>query len=134
MSDRKIDKRKRQFLAGSVGPAALSVRGLVIIAGGQLNVHEGLRCHEPDKAATRAESAKISEAMNLVRAIAPDAGGHSSEMSYFSTDWQNSVWGDNDPRLLALKQKYDPTGLFLAHHYVCIEGRSRGGFEKHRVS
>jgi hypothetical protein len=55
-------------------------------------------------------------------------------MSYFSADWQNSLGGDNDPRLLALKHKYDPTGLFLAHHYVGSEGWSRDGFEKRSVS
>lgn len=108
--------------------------GLVIIAGGERNVHEGLRGHEPDRAAARTESAKITQAMDLIRAIAPDAGGYSSEMSYFAPDWQTSAWGHNYPRLLALKQKYDPTGLFMAHHYVGSEGWSRDGFEKHTTS
>jgi len=112
-----------------INPVLQNAFGLIIIAGGQLNVHEGLRGHEPDKAAARAESAKISQAMDLVRAIAPEAGGYSSEMSYFATDWQNSAWGDNYPRLLAIKRKYDPTGLFMAHHYVGSEGWSRDGFE-----
>lgn len=96
--------------------------GLLVVAGGQRNAHEGVRGHEPDKAAMRAESAKITQAMNMVRVIAPDAGGYSSEMRYNDQNWQTNAWGDNYPRLLAIKKKYDPTGLFMAHHYVGSEG------------
>lgn len=96
--------------------------GLLVVAGGQRNAHEGVRGHEPDKAAMRAESAKITQAMNMVRVIAPDAGGYSSEMRYDDQNWQTNAWGDNYPRLLAIKKKYDPTGLFMAHHYVGSEG------------
>jgi FAD/FMN-containing dehydrogenase len=96
--------------------------GLLVMAGGQRNVHEGVRGHEPDKATMRAESVKITQAMDMVRVIAPDAGGYSSEMRYDDQNWQTNAWGDNYPRLLAIKKKYDPTGLFMAHHYVGSEG------------
>jgi len=62
------------------------------------------------------------------RARLPEAGAYSSEMSYFAPNWQTDAWGDNYPRLAALKEKYDPTGLFMAHHYVGNEKWSRDGF------
>jgi len=114
-----------------INPVVQHAFGLIIIVGGQLNVHEGLRGHEPDKAAARSDAAKVTEAMNLVRAIAPDAGAYSSEMSYFAPNWQTDAWGDNYPRLAALKEKYDPTGLFMAHHYVGNEKWSKDGFVKY---
>jgi len=105
--------------------------GLVIIAGGELNVHEGLRGHEPNKPEARTESARITEAMNMIRAIAPDAGGYCSEMSYHAPDWQTAAWGQaNYERLLRLKAQYDPSGLFMAHHYVGSEQWSDDGFIK----
>lgn len=33
-------------------------------------------------------------------------------------DWQKSFWGVNYPRLLQIKKKYDPEGLFHTHHSV----------------
>jgi len=113
-----------------INPVVQHAFGLIIIAGGELNVHEGLRGHEPNKAQARSESAKITQAMDLIRAIAPESGAYCSEMSYFASNWQTDAWGNNYPRLLTLKQKYDPTGLFMAHHYVGSEQWSRDGFEK----
>ena len=114
-----------------INPVLENAFGLVIIAGGQLNVHEGLRGHEPNQAQARAESARITDAMNIIRAVAPDAGGYCSEMSYFAPHWQADAWGEaNYARLLALKQRYDPEGVFMAHHYVGSEHWSRDGFER----
>lgn len=121
----------RQGQALPINPVVEHAFGLVIIAGGELNVHEGLRGHEPDKAAARAESARITEAMNIIRAIAPDAGGYSSEMSYFAPNWQADAWGSaNYARLLKLKHQYDPDGVFMAHHYVGSEQWDSDGFVK----
>jgi FAD/FMN-containing dehydrogenase len=53
------------------------------------------------------------------------AGDHEfryvNETDYFEPDWQRSFWGGNYPRLLAVKQKYDPAGLFRVHHGVGSE-------------
>ena len=35
-----------------------------------------------------------------------------NETDYFEPDWQHSFWGENYPRLLAIKRKYDPRNLF----------------------
>ena len=43
---------------------------------------------------------------------------------------QESQWGANYPRLLEIKQKVDPAGLFVCHHCVGSEGWSVDGFCK----
>ena len=42
----------------------------------------------------------------------------------------NSFWGSNYPRLLAVKEKYDPDGLFFVHHGVGSERWSPDGFTR----
>jgi FAD/FMN-containing dehydrogenase len=51
-----------------------------------------------------------------------------AESDYFQTDWQQAFWGDHYGRLLAVKQRYDPNGLFFAHHGVGSESWSADGF------
>ncbi len=82
----------------------------------------------PDLAKARREAAGVDRAMEALRHVAPQAGSYVSESDYFERDWQRSFWGDNYPRLLAAKRKYDPHGLFFVHHGVGSEGWSADGF------
>jgi hypothetical protein len=66
--------------------------------------------------------------MDELRKVAPNPGSYVSESNFFEPDWQHSFWGDNYPRLLAVKAKYDPTGLFFVHHGVGSEDWSADGF------
>ena len=62
--------------------------------------------------------------------IVPDGGGYVAETSFFQRDWQRADWGANYPNLLAVKQKYDPDGLFFAWHGVGSETWTVDGFTR----
>lgn len=48
------------------------------------------------------------------RAVSPGGGTYLSEADINEIDFQESFYGEHYPRLLELKKKYDPTGLFYA--------------------
>jgi hypothetical protein len=58
---------------------------------------------------------------------APYSGSYWNEADFADRAFQASHWGTNYPRLLALKKKYDPTGLFVCHHCVGSELWSADG-------
>jgi hypothetical protein len=68
--------------------------------------------------------------MNELCQLAPEGGSYVAESDYFLRDWQKAYWGSNYPRLLAIKKKYDPSGLFFVHHGVGSEGWSADGFSR----
>ncbi|KAF7163387.1 hypothetical protein CNMCM6106_000337 [Aspergillus hiratsukae] len=43
--------------------------------------------------------------------LAPASGSYMAEADPWTTDWQQSWWGEHYGRLLEIKQKYDPDGL-----------------------
>jgi hypothetical protein len=68
--------------------------------------------------------------MAELREVAPDGGSYVNESSYFEPDWQRSYWGDNYARLLAVKRRYDPDGLFFVRHGVGSEAWADDGFAR----
>jgi hypothetical protein len=62
--------------------------------------------------------------------VAPNPGSYVSESDFFLENWQQAFWGANYPRLAAVKQKYDPAGLFFVRHGVGSEGWSDDGFTR----
>jgi hypothetical protein len=86
--------------------------------------------HEPDLDAARREAGAIGKAADELRKVAPDAGTYLAESSFFEPKWQRACWGQNYPKLLAIKQKYDPMGLFFVHHGVGSEDWSADGFTR----
>jgi len=48
-------------------------------------------------------------------------GSYVNEGDYFEPDWQNAFWGENYPRLRAVKNHVDPRGLFVCHHCIGSE-------------
>ncbi|KLO08170.1 FAD-binding domain-containing protein [Schizopora paradoxa] len=51
------------------------------------------------------------EFVDMFRQIAPDSGSYINECDVHETDFEESFWGPNYPRLLEIKQKYDPNHL-----------------------
>jgi FAD/FMN-containing dehydrogenase len=74
-----------------------------------------------------ARAARVHAAMAALRRAAPDTGAYVNECDYFQADWQRAFWGPNYARLLRVKRRYDPAGLFTVHHGVGAEAWSADG-------
>lgn len=102
----------------SINPVAFDAAGLVIMVSTQPETYPGVRGHEPDRAASLVRARQVSEGMAQLRAVTPGSGSYVNEADYFEPDWQHSFWGANYPRLLDVKQRYDPANLLRVHHGV----------------
>lgn len=114
----------------AMNPAALDAFALAIIAGGGQPSHPGIPGHEPDLVTARKRADRINGAMTELRKVVPNAGSYVAESNFFEDSWQRSFWGANYPRLLDVKNKYDPDGLFFVHHGVGSERWSADGFTR----
>ena len=92
--------------------------------------YPGLPDHQPDLEAGRRQARAIGKAADELRKVAPDAGTYVAESSFFEREWQRAYWGPNYPKLLAIKKKYDPAGLFFVHHGIGSEEWSDDGFTR----
>ena len=114
----------------ATNPAVVDAFVLAIIASEGPPAFPGLRGHEPDLADARRNAEAIVKAMNELTKVAADAGSYVAESSFFEREWQKRYWGPNYPRLLSIKKKYDPAGLFFVHHGVGSEQWSADGFTR----
>ena len=114
----------------AMNPAVLGAFALVIAGAEEEPAYPGVAGHEPDTALARREAQRIAHAMDELRKLVAQPGSYVSESNYFEPDWQQSFWGANYERLLAVKLRYDPQGLFFAHHGVGSEPWSADGFTR----
>ncbi len=114
----------------ATNPQVLGAFALAICAGGGAPAYPGMPGQAPDVARANRRAATMKQGMQALMKAAPEAGAYVSESDYFLKDWQRAYWGENYPRLLAAKQKYDPEGLFFVHHGVGSEGWSADGFTR----
>jgi FAD/FMN-containing dehydrogenase len=114
----------------ATNPAVLRAFALVISAAEGPPAYPGVAGHEPDLSAARQDAAAIDRAMSELRSLLPAVGSYVAESNFFEPDWQKSFWGSNYARLLAVKDKYDPDGLFFVHHGVGSERWSADGFTR----
>jgi hypothetical protein len=112
----------------ATNPAVLEAFALAISGAEGPPAYPGIPGHEPNPATARREAAAVGRAMDEVRSLLPSVGSYVSESDFFETAWQNAFWGPNYARLRAVKDKYDPNGLFFVHHGVGSEGWSADGF------
>lgn len=105
------------------------VSGLARGAFGQ-PAYPGVPGHVPDVAAARSKAEPVEKSMGEIRKLLPRAGSYVWETDFFEPNWQNSFWGGNYARLRAIKDKYDPAGLFFLHRGVGSEDWSADGFTR----
>ncbi len=114
----------------AMNPAVLDAFALVICAANAPFAYPGFAGREPDAALARRQSQAIARAMAELRKLSPNSGSYVGESNFFEPDWQQSFWGANYRRLLAVKQRYDPDGLFFVHHGVGSEAWNADGFQR----
>ena len=69
-------------------------------------------------------------AIALLEALAAQPASYVNETDYFHTDWQTAYWGNNYARLIKVKDRNEPNGLFFVHHALGSEAWSADGFTK----
>jgi FAD/FMN-containing dehydrogenase len=116
----------------AANPAAAEAFALAISAAAEPPAFAGIAGHEPHLARARDDAERVSAAMGELRKLVPQPGSYVSESDYFEADWKGAFWGANYPRLRAVKDRYDPDGLFFVHHGVGSEDWSADGFTRLR--
>ena len=114
----------------AMNPAVLDAFALFIIAGGGPPAFAGIAGHEPDLAVARNDARAIKTATEALLKVAPAVGSYLAEADYFDPNWKQSYWGPNFDRLATVKKRYDPDGLFFAHHGVGSDEWSADGFSR----
>lgn len=61
------------------------------------------------------------EQVEALRQIAPDSGAYVNEVDPTILDWQQALYGANYARLMEVKAKWDPSGVFWCKHCVGSE-------------
>ena len=113
-----------------MNPAVLDAFALAISGAKDQPAYPGIPSHEPEIVTARSQSRAVSDAMAPIRELLANVGSYVAESNYFEKAWQQSFWGANYPRLLAVKGKYDPEGLFIVHHGVGSESWTDDGFTR----
>lgn len=114
----------------ATNPNVCHAFALAIIADGEKPAYPGLPGASVDFPAAHKDARAIAAAAAELYRLVPDAGSYVSESNYFNPRWQNAYWGENYQRLRAVKNKYDPDGLFTVHHGVGSEDWSPDGFTR----
>jgi FAD/FMN-containing dehydrogenase len=114
----------------ATNPAVTSAFALAIMANGEGPLYPGMGRTSADEAGAHAQARAVDQASAQLRRIVPDAGSYVSESNYFNAGWQQAFWGKNYARLRAVKDRFDPDGLFVVHHGVGSEDWSADGFTR----
>ena len=105
----------------AMNPAVLDSFALVIATANEQSVYPGIPGYEPDTAQGRQNAKLVTAAMAPIKALRDRPASYLNETDYFQADWQTAFWGDHYARLLQVKERYDPGGLFFVHHDVGTE-------------
>jgi FAD/FMN-containing dehydrogenase len=114
----------------ATNPAVLDACALAISAAEGPPAYPGVAGREPDAAAARARADAVGRAMAALRPLLARPAAYVAESDFFDERWRESFWGANYARLLAVKDRIDPDGLFVVHHGVGSERWSPDGFTR----
>jgi hypothetical protein len=114
----------------ATNPVVLDAFALAISGAEGPPAYPGIAGREPDLAAARRDASAIEKARNEVRKLIPAVGSYLAESDFFDERWREAFWGSNYIKLLAVKDRYDPDGLFFVHHGVGSERWSDDGFTR----
>jgi FAD/FMN-containing dehydrogenase len=114
----------------AMNPAVLDAFALAIAAANEPPAYPGVVGHEPHLAQGRRDAKLVAAAMAPLTALAAQPASYVNETDYFQHDWQRAFWGNNYARLVGVKNRYDPDGLFFVHHGVGSEAWTADGFTK----
>ena len=65
-----------------------------------------------DSTAEAIQTSSLKSYTQALKSLAPNTGAYVSEADPTEEEWQQDFWGENYPRLLAVKEKWDPQGVF----------------------
>jgi hypothetical protein len=112
----------------ATNPAVLEAFALAVLGAEEEPAYPGVHGHEPNVAEARTDAAHVRAAAAPLRALLIAPASYVSESDFFEHDWKRAFWGSNYDRLAQIKQRYDPDGLFFAHHMVGSDRWSPDGF------
>ncbi|HEX4849887.1 MAG TPA: FAD-binding protein, partial [Puia sp.] len=91
----------------SINPSVLDAFALLILAGTEGHAMPGFAGHEPNLQEARKNASAMRSAMEHLKKMIHTEGSYLNETDYFEENWQESFWGSNYKKLLAVKNKYD---------------------------
>ncbi|KAJ7224129.1 FAD-binding domain-containing protein [Mycena pura] len=69
---------------------------------------------------------KLTQRMDILRSISPDSGAYHNEADVYEPNFEESFWGTNYERLVAIKRKYDPDHLLDCWHCGMVDVHACG--------
>ena len=112
----------------AMNPVAADAFALAFVIASGPPAFPNLPTREADLPSARRDAEAVRRASGEVSKLVPTPASYLSESDFFIGEWREAFWGPNYPRLVAVKRKYDPTGLFIAHHGVGSEEWEADGF------